>query len=83
MLSEDVPANSAPKIEINVAVSDLNIIKQCANTEYMKSTMPKELDGPEFLVLCYVKAVDRFINSKGFKLDIVYKARLPYEPVDE
>lgn len=79
MISDETPAKK-PIVEIAVNASDLNIIKQYANTEYMQSTMPKELDGPEFLVLCYAKAVDRFLNSKGLGINIKYTARLPYEP---
>lgn len=78
MISDETPT-AKPVININVAVSDLNIIKQYANTEYMQTIMPKELDGPEFLVLCYAKAVDRFLNSKGLHVNINYNARLPYE----
>lgn len=70
-------------INIELSVSDLSEIKQFANREYMANTMPKELEGPEFLVLCYALAVDKFLNKKGVAVNLSFAAKRPYEPTEE
>ena len=70
-------------MQIKITVQHLNEIKQFANQEYLANSIPKELEGPEFLVLCYAKAVDRFLNKQGLAINLVYQQKLPYEVVDE
>jgi len=69
--------------KIVVSPADLRLIKENANSVYLQSNMPKNLEGPEFLVYCYAKAVDNFLNKKGINVDIQLEQFNTYEVVDE
>lgn len=70
-------------INIALTVENIREIKDYANREFMTRSPPKELDGPEFLVLCYAMATERVLVKLGAPINAKYANRLPYESIDE
>lgn len=70
------------KVKIMLKPADLRAIKEAANREFLTKSCPNELDGSEFLVYCYTKAVELVLCGKGASLDVEVQFKQPYEPVD-
>lgn len=82
MINADDANNRPVQKEITFTVEDVREVKLYANREFLSKPQPPELDGPEFLVLCYTRAVDRVLNKKGVSINITFVSKLPYEAMD-
>lgn len=69
-------------MKITLKPSDLRAIKEAANTEFMARACPNDLEGPEFLVYCFTKAVEHILCSKGLELSVKLELTTPYEVVE-
>ncbi|MCB0370030.1 MAG: hypothetical protein KDD45_11555 [Bdellovibrionales bacterium] len=68
--------------KLNIEPSDLSAIKQYALTNHTNYSCPTELDSSEFVTLCYLKAVERFLNSRDINIDITLQKLEFHEPID-
>lgn len=69
-------------LNIQLTEQDLREIKMFANRSFLHETQPKELEASEFLVFCYAKGLDLFLNKKGVKINLELVTRAPYEPTE-
>jgi hypothetical protein len=70
-------------LNLKLTEQDLREIKMFANRAFLSETQPRELEPSEFLVFCYAKGLDLFLNKKGVKINLELVKRAPYEPTEE
>lgn len=70
---------------LTITPSDLDLIKQFANKRFLENQATRHLDSAQYFVLCYVEAMDAFLNKKGINISIKLKldvSEMPYEPTE-